>query len=642
MVAGTEFWARLAQIPKSQVRLHLIEPDFNRPLLRMTEEQKGNIAEKLSTLYGREKAERWFPEIERVMQVYYAHKTPEMIEEDAQFNAYDRFTERDLVAITYGDLFHNPIKSPLRTMADIVRVLLKGSINILHILPFFPYSSDRGFSVIDYKEVDPRLGSWEDIEELSLNFKLMFDGVINHVSSKSEWFQQFLNGNPAYEDYFVQFSTREAISDDHLKLILRPRTSSLLTPFRTLRGDRYVWTTFSPDQIDLNFRNPKVLIDVLEVLLYYVRRGADIIRLDAATYLWRELGTSCAHLAQTHALVQLCRAVLDVVAPRVALLTETNVPHEDNISYFGDGTNEAHMVYNFALPPLALRAIRTGNCRRLLEWASQMEKPSDYATYFNFLDSHDGIGLLGARDFLSEEDIQDMVRRTLANGGLVSYRTNSDGTESPYELNITWYDALNRKGSDEPIDLQVDRFVASRAIALVLMGVPAIYLPSIGGSQFDFVDLPPGSDPRAINRRIIEEEVLFRKLMDAHSTARKIAVRFMRLIDKRIQNPAFHPNGGQRVLVENQCVFSVVRESPDGSQLVLCLINVTAEPQEYRFNCQSVGGQRGRWEDIVTGEVFDFHGCVASLKLSPYRVLWLTPKLKRRRRPRRTSGPGIQ
>ncbi|MGH9632698.1 MAG: alpha-amylase family glycosyl hydrolase [Bryobacteraceae bacterium] len=610
---------------QTELRLHLKEPDYGRPLLRIGPDDKQKILEKLTILYGPEKAESCYLEVERVMQVYFAHKTPAMIADDKSFDPRERFTEKDVVAITYGDLFQNPDKPPLKTLADIVNVLLHGSINTLHLLPFFPYSSDRGFSVIDYREVDPNLGTWDDIEELSLRFKLMFDGVINHISSKSDWFQEFLNGNPEYQDFFVTFSTKEAISEDHLRLILRPRTSNLLTRFRTLRGEKFVWTTFSPDQIDLNYTNEKVLLRVLEVLLFYIRRGADIIRLDAATYLWRELGTTCAHLQETHALIQLFRAIVDVVAPRVALLTETNVPHEDNISYFGDGTNEAHMVYNFSLPPLVLRAMRTGNCRRLSEWASRLERPSDMATYFNFLDSHDGIGLLGVRHILNDDEIQDMVRRTLANGGMVSYRTDSNGNRSPYEQNITWYDALNKPGSTDPIDLQVNRFVASRALALVLVGVPAIYLPSIGGSQFEYPPLPAGAEPRSINRRVIQEDELFVKLNNPESAAGKVAARFKRLIDKRIQTPAFHPNGRQQVLMDNDSVFSVIRESPDRRQLVLALTNVTEQPQKYRCQWDQIGMTCCSWRDILSGQTVVIGSEDGFLDLAPYQTLWLTP-----------------
>ena len=308
---------------------HLPAPDYERPPLELGPQQRDRLLAILTLLYGREGATACLPELERMMVVYHAHKTPAMLAADGAFDPAARFDERDVVLITYGDLLASPGRRPLAALAEFVSGFLSGTINTIHLLPFYPYSSDRGFAVVDFAEVDPRLGTWEEIERLGQRFQLMFDGVFNHVSSKSRWFQRFLNGRPGYENYFVTFSIREAISPEHLQLILRPRTSELLTAFRTINGTKWVWTTFGPDQVDLNFRNPEVLLRVVEVLLLYVRRGADIVRLDAVTYIWRALGTSCAHLKEGHAVVQLFRAVLDVVAPRVALITETNVPHEN-------------------------------------------------------------------------------------------------------------------------------------------------------------------------------------------------------------------------------------------------------------------------------------------------------------------------
>ena len=261
--------------PESQLRLHLKEPDFSQPLLKLDSAQKTQILEKLTTLYGDNGSLKCFGELERIMQVYYAHKTPQMITDDEQFDSSERFTEKDIILITYGDVIRRQGATPLRALVDCLKRFAQFSISTIHVLPFFPYSSDRGFSIIDYEEVDSNIGTWDEIEELSLNFRLMFDGVFNHVSSKSRWFQEFLNGNPRYQDFFIQFSTEKAIPDDYLSLILRPRTSDLLTGFDTIRGRQYVWTTFSKDQIDLNFQNEEVLLRILEVLLYYVRRGAD-------------------------------------------------------------------------------------------------------------------------------------------------------------------------------------------------------------------------------------------------------------------------------------------------------------------------------------------------------------------------------
>jgi len=385
---------------------HSLEADYSRLNISIPEDVKERICNRLSYLYGEELVGPIYEEISRIMKSYYAYKTDEMIEWGKSFDPDERFTEKDIMLITYGDIILRPNEKPLKTLNDLCNNFLKGRWSIVHILPFYPHSSDRGFSVINYEEVDPELGNWEDLLSLKKNFRLMFDGVINHISSKSEFFQEFLHQNPCYLDYFKHFDSVSDIPPEQLKIIRRPRTSELLTPFDTLNGVKYVWTTFSRDQIDLNYENPTVLTDIISLLLYYVRRGADIIRLDAVTYLWSQLGTSSASLEQTHTIVKLLRDVLNVVAPHMAIVTETNVPHNENISYFGDGYDEAQMVYNFALSPLVLITFYTGNSTHISNWVSSLENISDRTTFLNFLDSHDGISLQGAKEFLTKEELE--------------------------------------------------------------------------------------------------------------------------------------------------------------------------------------------------------------------------------------------
>lgn len=612
-------------MPRIPRRRYLSEPDYLRTPLEVTPAQRERIVEKLTVLYGELDAKAYYWEVERLMQVHHSHKSIEMLQADAEFDPRDRFNQEDVVAITYGDLIDSPNEHPLKALSIIFEKLFRGVFNTVHILPFFPYSSDRGFSVIDYEEVDPALGGWEDIERLGDEYRLMFDGVINHVSSKSEWFREFLARNPNYEDYFVSFESPQAISEENLRLILRPRTSSLLSEYQTLRGPRWVWTTFSHDQIDLNFRSENVLFRVISVLLFYLRRGADIIRLDAATYLWRELGTSSAHLPQTHALVQLFRAVLDVVAPRAALITETNVPHEDNISYFGDGTNEAHMVYNFALPPLVLWTFHSGDWTRLAEWAATIKPPSDSTTFLNFLDSHDGIGMRPVADLLTSEERQQLVRRTIDHGGLVSYGTSGDGTQAPYELNIPWYNALNDLDSGEVEDLQIARFLASRAIALAMLGVPAIYLPSIVGTHVTSDYKINERDPRSINRNTIRVQQLLEKLSIPESHASRILGRFVHMIQVRTRCRAFHPSADQRVVFAHLAAFSVLRKDRIRGEIVLALTNVTAAKQELRFSLAELGEPLAIWRDVLTDRVFHAEHGVLRVPLGAYEVIWLEP-----------------
>lgn len=334
------------------------EPDFTRPPLNVPAPTGQRMFERLRFLYGEETARQTMPELVRLLRVHHAYKSEELIEAEKSFDPAQRFSELDMILITYGDMVRAKGRSPLAALAGFLEALRRRApvFNTLHILPFFPYSSDRGFSITDFRDVDPTIGSWRDIGAIGKSFRLMFDGVFNHASSKSTAFREMLCGNPDYRDYAVTFQSRDELRPEQRNILRRPRTSDILTEFQAITGPVWVWTTFSPDQIDLNYRNPKVLSSVIDTLLLYVRKGADIVRLDAVTYLWDEPGTPGANLAQTHEIIKLFRDVLDVAAPHTALVTETNVPHLENVSYFGDGRDEAQMVYNFALPPLVLHA----------------------------------------------------------------------------------------------------------------------------------------------------------------------------------------------------------------------------------------------------------------------------------------------
>jgi glycosidase len=330
------------------------DADFSRLLLEIPSDARERILSRFTFLYGESEAEKWAPELERILKVHHTFKPQALIDAEKAYDPGERFTEKDMVLITYGDAFKGEKGETIAELHQTVQTHNQGAVNTLHLLPFFPYSSDRGFSVVDFGSVNPKMGTWESVREMEADYDLMFDSVMNHCSSRSRMFQGFLQGDPMYKDYFIAYDSPDDLTPDQRSKIFRPRTSDILTRFDTINGPKWVWTTFSDDQIDFNFRNPEVLLSVVQGLLFYVRQGADILRLDAVTYIWAEPGTECVHLPQTHAVIKLLRDVLDIVSLGVAVITETNVPHEDNISYFGNGNDEAHMVYNFALPPLVL------------------------------------------------------------------------------------------------------------------------------------------------------------------------------------------------------------------------------------------------------------------------------------------------
>ncbi|MCC6861768.1 MAG: hypothetical protein IT158_24570 [Bryobacterales bacterium] len=602
-------------------------PDFERPLLTVGARTGRRLFLRLRFLYGEATARRVMPELIRLLKVHHAHKTDALLEAERAWDPARRFSERDAVLIAYGDMVRGGSGSPLAALGRFLDALRSRApvFNTLHVLPFFPYTSDAGFSITDFRSVDPQLGSWKDIRQIGESCRLMFDAVFNHASSRSLPFQEMLCGNPDYRDFAVTFRSREELTAEQRHMLRRPRTSDILTRFDSICGPVWVWTTFSPDQIDLNYRNPKVLLSVIETLLLYVRQGADLVRLDAVTYLWDEPGTPSANLAQTHEIIRLFRDVLDVAAPQVSLVTETNVPHRENVSYFGSGRDEAQMVYNFALPPLVLHAFYREDASYLTAWARDLEYPSPHTTYLNILDTHDGIGLPGVEGILPPEEIDFLIRRARQHGAFVSYRTLEGGGEAPYEINTTWYSALNMDNSPEDRAFQVKRFAASRSIALALRGVPGIYLHGLVGTRNDVQLALRTKVKRNVNRPALDAGRLQQNMAEPGAKLNLIRDCLGRMLETRVRHAAFHPNGGQHVLAICPAAFCVLRTSPAGGEHVIALTNVTSRPCRVEIPTVEAGLEEATWFDLVAGRGWMANGGKLTVLMQPYDVMWLTP-----------------
>lgn len=553
------------------------------------------IGRLLTLVYGVETAEKLLPRVRALLD--------EFRDQIASRPVTHHFDHRDTILITYGDMLRDGDEPPLQTLRRFLEEHVGGLLRGVHLLPFFPYSSDDGFSVIDYHQVDPALGDWEEVEAFGRTFRLMFDAVINHISRHSAWFQAFKRGEPPYTDYFVTVEP-----DTDLSSVFRPRALPLLTPVETAQGTKLLWTTFSEDQIDLNYRSPDVLLEILRVLLAYVAHGATIIRLDAIAFMWKEPGTSSIHRPATHALIQLLRAVLDEIAPQVALITETNVPHDENVSYFGDGHNEAQMVYNFSLPPLTLHAFHSSEAGVLTQWAQTLTLPSDRVTFFNFLASHDGVGLTPARGILTPAQIEALAERVEALGGYVSYKTNADGSQSAYELNLNYLDALGDPREAVDDRLLAQRFLCSQAIMLALRGVPGIYFHSLFGSRSWRAGVEKKGQRRAINRQKLRSDRLRRELQ--HGLRRHVFTGYRRLLQVRATEMAFYPYGRQRVLDLHPAVFAV--ERAHHAAKIVCLHNVSRQPGH--LTLPGVAGIDLLSETPIT---------TTEVTLAPYQVLWI-------------------
>ena len=524
-----------------------------------------------------------------------------------------RWDQSDVVLITYGDQVLSETQNPLQTLHTfLLDSCLQAMISTVHFLPCFPYTSDDGFSVVDYRKIDPNLGSWDDIHQINRNFKLMLDFVVNHVSQDSKWFQDYRKGIAPYDRFFIAV---DPATD--LTRVTRPRSLPLLSDFETNRGTQWVWTTFSRDQVDLNYAEPAVLSEMVQILLEYIAHGATIIRLDAIAYLWKQIGTNCIHLPETHEVVKLLREILDQLAPDVLLLTETNVPHQENVSYFGDG-DEAHMVYQFSLPPLLIDAFLNDDAQPLKNWLANLSSPPAGATYFNFTASHDGIGVRPLEGHISEERLSALVQKVHERGGLIGTRRNADGTDSPYELNISYVDAVAPDNRD--IDVHAKRFLTSQAIMMALQGMPAIYFHSLVGTQNDATAARESGIPRRINRRKFQLNELTSRISKRGTLPCIIFQGMQDLLKIRVKQPALHPDASQRY-VETGCPNLLAFERTDemSGQSILVVANFGEAEQRYALPSEFRNAGDLLGEDVASPSPDE-------IVLEHAQVVWLTTR----------------
>ncbi|WP_041764700.1 sugar phosphorylase [[Leptolyngbya] sp. PCC 7376] len=565
-----------------------------------------------------------YPEVEfealqeKVLAAIAPHALAEPPERTTSKNLWD---EKTMLMITYGDTLlpsdseSDGDRPTLPILKEFLDKHLKGVLSGVHILPFFPYSSDDGFAVIDYLQVNPKLGTWEDIAAIAENFEVMADLVINHISSKSEWFQQFLRQEEPGCNYFIEYPPE---TDCHQ--VIRPRNSPLLTPVETANGTKHVWTTFSADQVDVNFANPDVLLEFINILLSYCKNGSRFIRLDAVGFLWKKLNTPCIHLPETHFVIELIREMLAVTYPETVVITETNVPNRENLSYFGRG-NEAHMIYNFSLPPLLLNALIRGEAKHIKTWMKSMPPAQDGCAYFNFVASHDGIGLRPVEGLIEGEEFTELIDTMKSFGAKINYRSQSDGTNKPYELNISLFDALKGtvKGADE---WQRQRFLCAQAIMMALEGVPAIYIHSFFATPNDYAKLEATQHNRSINRHQWDYDKLCAKLVDPETDQHWVFNELKRLISIRRQQPAFHPNATQYTLdFRSQAIFGVWRQSRDRRQSIFCLYNLSNRPKSVAVSNLNLICT-DEWHDLLGGLQIDEQ--TETLHLNPYQIVWIT------------------
>ena len=520
-----------------------------------------------------------------------------------------------VVLITYPDSIYRKDESTLKTLTEFVKNRLGGLSSVIHVLPFLPSTSDGGFAVSNHEKIDDTFGNWNDLKDLSSKHKIMADLVLNHVSSSHPWVHQFIKSEDPGPSYIVSPSETNVWDN-----VIRPRNTSLFTNINTKQGFKSVWTTFGPDQIDVDWRNPHIFLEFLKLLVRYITNGADWIRLDAIAFIWKEPYTTCLHLDPVHSIVKLLNKCLKIIQPSAVLITETNVPEKENLSYLIEG-NEANLAYNFTLPPLLLEAIYTGKTDLLKSWLSTWKELPRHTSLLNFTSSHDGIGLRALEGIMDDQRIHNLLVESEKRGGLVSHRRLSNGDDQPYELNISWWSAMSNEGSDNTV-FQFERFLLSQLFTLSIKGVPAFYLPSVLASPNDIDSFRKTGQRRDLNREKFEANQLLDVLKNFDSPASKNISYLTHIVKVRSRLKAFHPEASMKCISTNiaNCVI-LQRGLDEDSVYVICNMSskfLSISPLNQIKSLDLTPEKR--LLDNITGSYFN----TDTFKLNPYQVVWLT------------------
>jgi len=552
---------------------------------------------------------------------FIANQLLQIIDDFSEKSSYEeirdneRWNESHSVLITYADSIYKNGEATLITLSDLLSKHFGSLSKVVHILPFLKSTSDGGFAVSSYDSLEEKFGSWSDLKSISKNHDLMADLVLNHVSSSHPWVQQFIKSQePGISNVF---SPKQNLDWSN---VVRPRSSSLFSQINTDDGPKQVWTTFGPDQIDLNWHNPKMTLEFLNLITSYLSNGIKWLRLDAVGFIWKESGTTCLHLPKAHSIVKLLRVLLNNLLDDGVLITETNVPQKENLSYLIPD-DEAHMAYNFPLPPLLLEAIITSRADILNSWIFDWPKLPNDTTLFNFTASHDGVGLRALEGLMNEQRIKDLLINCEKRGGLVSHRRLSNGDDKPYELNISWWSAMEDSSRDVK-RFQYERFILSQLLVMALKGVPAFYLPALLASENDIKSFSMTGQRRDLNREKFKSENLLAVLNNPESNANKNLKYLRNAMDVRSELNQFHPCSQMKCLSKGRSDIVVIKRGK-GTESVFAIHNMTENKINYQLNdndLPKIIDNDFNTHDFLTSSKYN----CKNISLDPFQVIWLS------------------
>ncbi|MGD8356862.1 MAG: alpha-amylase family glycosyl hydrolase [Lysobacterales bacterium] len=551
----------------------------------------------------------------------------------------------------YSDAFAGDISG----VASRINYLQELGVNMLHVMPILkcpPGASDGGYAVSDFRNVDERVGSLEDVRELARKLRqremlLTLDVVVNHVSDQHEWAELAREGHEKYQDYFYVFQDREIpdMFEETMPEIF-PETSPGNFTWDEKMG-KWVMTVFNHYQWDLNYSNPAVFIEMLDILLFWANQGADILRLDAVAFLWKKLGTTCQNEREAHLILQLLKDCCQVTAPGVLFIAEAIVAPVEIIKYFGEDAviaKECEIAYNATFMALLWDAVATKNTRLLEQGIRNLPDKLDRATWLNYIRCHDDIGL----GFDDADVIRAGYEPRAHRRFLVDYFTgewddslargqpfgrnekSGDARISGSLASLAGLEAALERGDDKEIQQRIDLILLLHGMIMSFGGIPLLYYGDEIGTQNDFSymdDEAKRGDTRWIHRPVMDWDKA--ELRNVQGTPeQRIYSGLERMIAVRKSTKAFADyNNRALISTGNPHLFVFMRSDPLGfGEDVLVIGNFDHSPQSLTLSDLGNRGffEYGKLRDLCSGQSpYLFKD---QLVIPPYGFYWLSDR----------------
>jgi amylosucrase len=550
-------------------------------------------------------------------------------------------SEKMLGGVCYVDLFAGDL-SRLRAKIPYFQEL---GLTYLHLMPLFDApegDSDGGYAVSDYRTVDPRLGTMDDLRALAADLRaagisLVLDFIFNHTSDEHRWAKAALAGDPDARDYYFLFPDR-TMPDAYertLREIFPDKHPGTFT-YREAIG-MWIWTTFNIFQWDLNYQNPMVFREMAGEMLYLANAGAEVLRLDALAFTWKEMGTVCESLPKAHTLVQAFNALLRIAAPSLLFKSEAIV-HPDEVARYISG-QECQLSYNPLLMALLWNTLATREVRMLRRSMGYRFKIQPECAWVNYIRCHDDIGwtfddgdaaALGINGFDHRRFLNDFYTGrfpgSFARG--LPFQENprtGDARISGSLASLAGLESALRAGSSTEIELAIRRICLLHAIILSIGGVPLLYMGDEIGTLNDYgyvADAAKSGDSRWVHRPLTDWSQMKRR-QDPATVEGRIYHDLRHLIELRKATPAFGGSTMDVINLGNDHVFAYVRTgaTETGSQRLLVLANFTEHTQPVATNELRLYGLDYQFVDLIGG--LDVVLGDSPLVLEPYQVMWL-------------------